>query len=240
MRSKRFTVDREAALRKLPERQFPGLVIFDCDGVLVDSELIDARIRSESFQAEGFPVTVEDLRSHSGISGAGMGDMILERFGRPMPEDFMQATRAKIMRAFTDELRAIEGVAELLAALSTPICVATNSHPDRVRHSLEVTGLLRFFDPHVFSAFMVERGKPAPDLFLFAADKFGVAPADCLVTEDSVHGVTAARAAGMDVIGFCGGSHCQPGHAERLIAAGCGHVFAGMREVREFLLSRPR
>jgi HAD superfamily hydrolase (TIGR01509 family) len=154
-----------------------------------------------------------------------------------MPEGFMQATRAKIMHAFTDELRAIEGVAELLASLSTPVCVATNSHPDRVRHSLEITGLLPFFDPHVFSAFMVERGKPAPDLFLFAAEKFGVAPADCLVVEDSVHGVTAARAARMKVIGFCGGSHCRPGHAERLLLAGCGRVFAGMSEVHEFLLS---
>jgi HAD superfamily hydrolase (TIGR01509 family) len=215
----------------------PDLVIFDCDGVLVDSELIDARIRSACFQAEGFPVTVEDLRSHSGISGAGMAEMILERFGRPMPEGFMQATRAKIMRAFTDELRAIEGVAELLASLRTPICVASNSHTDRVRHSLEITDLLRFFDPHVFSAFMVERGKPAPDLFLFAAEKFGVAPTDCLVIEDSVNGVTAARTASMEVIGFCGGSHCRPGHTERLLSAGCNRVFVRMKEVREFLQS---
>jgi HAD superfamily hydrolase (TIGR01509 family) len=204
--------------------------------VLVDSELIDARIRAECFQAEGFSVTVEDLHSHSGISGAGLAEMILKRFGRPMPEGFMQATRAQIMRAFTDELRAIEGVAELLASMTVPVCVATNSHPDRVRHSLKVTGLLRFFDPHVFSAFMVDRGKPAPDLFLFAADKFGVAPNRCLVLEDSVHGVTAARAAGMEVIGFSGGSHCRPGHAERLFAAGCGRVFAKMSEVRGFLM----
>jgi HAD superfamily hydrolase (TIGR01509 family) len=215
----------------------PDLIIFDCDGVLVDSELIDARIRSECFQAEGFPITVSDLQSHSGISGPGMAEMILERFGRPMPKGFMQATRAKIMRAFTDELRAIEGVAELLAALNMPVCVATNSHPDRVRHSLGVTGLLSFFDPHVFSAFMVERGKPAPDLFLYATEKLGVPPDACLVLEDSVPGVTAARAAGMEVIGFCGGSHCRPGHAERLISAGCQRVFARMSEVRDFLAS---
>ncbi len=87
------------------ELRSSGLLIFDCDGVLVDSELIDARIRSECFQAEGFAVTVEDLQGHSGISGAGMAEMILERFGRPMPDGFMQATRAQIMRAFTDELR---------------------------------------------------------------------------------------------------------------------------------------
>jgi HAD superfamily hydrolase (TIGR01509 family) len=224
-------------LRAALDRPRPSLLIFDCDGVLVDSELIDSRIRSECFQTEGFSVTVEDLQSHSGISGAGMAEMILERFGRPMPDGFMQATRAKIMRAFADELRAIDGVAELLASLSTPICVATNSHPDRVRHSLEVTGLWSFFDPHVFSAFMVERGKPAPDLFLFAAQKFGVLPDACLVVEDSVHGVTAARAAGMEVIGFCGGSHCQPGHVERLLLAGCNRVFPRMSDMREYLLS---
>lgn len=225
-----------AALHNALDRPRPDLVIFDCDGVLVDSELIDSRIRSDCFQAEGFSVTVADLQNHSGISGAGMAEMILERFGRPMPEGFMQATRARIMRAFTDELRAIDGVAELLASLSTPVCVATNSHPDRVRHSLQITGLLQFFDPHVFSAFMVARGKPAPDLFLFAAEKLEVPPAGCLVVEDSVHGVTAARAAGMEVIGFCGGSHCKPGHADRLLAAGCARVFATMNEVQDFLL----
>ena len=214
-----------------------GLVIFDCDGVLVDSELIDARIRSECFRAEGFPVTLEDLQESSGISGAGLADMIRTRFGRPLPEGFMQATRAKIMSALIDELRAIEGISELLRSLTMRLCVASNSHLDRVRHSLEVTGLLQFFDPHVFSAIMVERGKPAPDLFLFAAQRLNVSPADCLVVEDSVHGIIAAQAAGMEVVGFSGGSHCQTGHGERLIAAGCKRVFARMSEIGEFLYS---
>ena len=173
----------------------PGLVIFDCDGVLVDSELIDARIRSECFRAEGFPITAEDLQETPGISGAGLAKIIRMRFGRPLPEGFMQATRAKIMSAFTEELRAIEGISELLGSLTTRVCVASNSHLDRVRHSLEITQLLRFFDPHVFSAIMVERGKPAPDLFLFAADRLNVSPAHCLVVEDSVHGIVAAQAA---------------------------------------------
>jgi len=223
----------------LLDRPRPGLLIFDCDGVLVDSELIDARIRSECFQAVGFPVTTQDLQTHPGISGAGLAEMIQERFGRPMPDGFMQSTRAKIMRAFTDELRAIDGVIELLGSLRVPVCVASNSHTDRVRHSLEVTGLLRFFDPHVFSASMVQRGKPALDLFLFAAENLGIPPGNCLVVEDSLHGVTAARAAGMEVIGFCGGSHCQSGHAERLLSAGSKCVFASMSEVGEFLRSNP-
>jgi 8-oxo-dGTP diphosphatase len=112
----------------------PGLVIFDCDGVLVDSELIETRIRSECLRAAGFPMTAEELGSNSGISGRNLIEMIENRFGRPLPEDFMAATRTKIMSAFTVELRAIEGVSELLQSLTVPVCVASNSHPDRVRH----------------------------------------------------------------------------------------------------------
>ena len=212
----------------------PGLLIFDCDGVLVDSERIDARIRSECFQAAGFIVTMEDLLANPGTSRAGLAEMILQRFGRPIPEGFMEATRAKILSVFTDELRAIDGVAHLLDSLSMPICVASNSHPDRIRHSLEVTGLWQFFDPHVFSASMVNRAKPAPDLFLFAAQRLNTAPGDCLVVEDSVNGVMAARAAGMEVLGFFGGSHCQAEHADRLLSAGCTRVFARMGEIRDF------
>jgi len=216
---------------------YPGLIIFDCDGVLVDSEVIDARIRSECFQAEGFPITAQELEEHPGISRAGLIELIEGRFGRPLPEGFMETTRAKIVRAFTDELQAIEGISELLQSVKIPICVASNSHPDRVRHSLKVTGLWEFFDPHVFSAAMVERGKPAPDLFLFAAERLNVGPDDCLVIEDSVHGTVAAQAAGMPVIGFCGGSHCKIGHAERLLGAGCMRVFARMSDFGEFLQS---
>jgi beta-phosphoglucomutase-like phosphatase (HAD superfamily) len=129
------------------ERRLPSLLIFDCDGVLVDSELIDARIRSECFQDERFPVTAEDLQQHPGISSAGLAEMIEERFGRPIPDGFMRAARAKIMDVFTQELRAIDGIAELLRSLTVPVCVASNSHTDRVRHSLQVTDVWQFFDP---------------------------------------------------------------------------------------------
>jgi HAD superfamily hydrolase (TIGR01509 family) len=216
---------------------YPALVIFDCDGVLVDSEVIDARIRSECFREAGFPISAEELAEHSGISGAGLMELVQVRFGRPPPEGFMETTRAKIISAFADELQAIEGISELLRSLTIPICVASNSHPDRVRHALQVTGLWQFFHPHLFSATMVERGKPAPDLFLFAAERLNVSPAACLVIEDSVHGTIAAQAAGMAVVGFCGGSHCKAGHAERLLAAGCMRVFTRMSEFGEFLQS---
>jgi HAD superfamily hydrolase (TIGR01509 family) len=215
----------------------PQLIIFDCDGVLVDSELIDTRIRSECLQAAGFPMTAEELGANSGISGKNLVKLIEDRFGRPLPEGFMETTRAKIMSVFADELRAIDGIAELLGSLTIPVCVASNSHIERVRHSLQVTQLFGFFDPHVFSAIMVERGKPAPDLFLLAAKRLNTSPADCLVVEDSVHGVMAAQAAGMEVVGFCGGSHCEAGHADRLLQAGCKRVFARMSEVDEFICS---
>ena len=222
-------------MRNALDRPRPGLVIFDCDGVLVDSELIDARIRSECFQAEGFAVTAEDLRNHPGISGAGLAEMIQERFGRPMPEGFMQATRAKIMRVFTDELRAIDGVAELLGVIE-------HAGLRRLEQSYRPPSALvgGHWSVAVFRPARVQRHhgrarQPAPDLFLLAAEKLGVAPRDCVVVEDSVHGIAAARAAGMEVIGFCGASHCRPGHAERLISAGCERVFALMGEIREFL-----
>ena len=216
----------------------PGLVIFDCDGVLVDSELIDMRIRSERLRAAGFTITSQDL-ADARNSGTSLTATIEERFERSLPTGFMEATRAEIMRTFTDELRAIDGVGDLLRALDIPICVASNSHPDRVRHSLKVTALWQFFDPHVFSATMVSKGKPAPDLFLLAAERLKVSPAFCLVVEDSTHGVIAARAAGMEVVGFCGGSHCQEGHVDRLLSAGCGRAFARMAEVGEFFETWP-
>jgi HAD superfamily hydrolase (TIGR01509 family) len=127
------------------------------------------------------------------------------------------------------------GVEELLAALPMQRCVASNGHLERVRQRLAITGLLPFFDPHVFSAIQVPRGKPAPDLFLFAAERLGVPPAGCIVVEDSIAGVEGAIAAGMPVVGFCGGGHCPDNHADALIATGCSGVFGRMPDLAEFL-----
>ena len=114
-----------------------------------------------------------------------------------------------------------------------------SSARERLRHSLTLTGLLRWFEPHVFSATQVERGKPAPDLFLFAAQRLGAVPEDCIVVEDSIPGVEAAVAAGMPVVGFCGGGHCPEGHAERLSEAGCVRVFARMPDLAAYLHEDP-
>jgi HAD superfamily hydrolase (TIGR01509 family) len=212
------------------------LVIFDCDGVLVDSEIIFGRILGECMIAADFPITVGEAR----LLGFGKNRLTLTaeveaRFGRSLPDGFFETFRAHVDIAFERELVAIPGIEELLTALPAPRCVASNSHLDRVRHALSITRLLPHFDPHVFSASQVTHGKPAPDLFLFAARQFGAQPADCIVIEDSATGVAAAIAAGMPVIGFCGGSHCGSDHADQLIAAGCTQVFARMPDVTAFL-----
>lgn len=214
------------------------LVVFDCDGVLVDSETIACEVVAELFTSLGYPLGFEDVRrDFIGISTAGMCRTLEARFGRPLPEDMPERLLAAELAAFDTRLTAIPGVADALEALAGPRCVASSSDPPRIRRSLELTGLLHHFDPHLFSAKMVARGKPAPDIFLHAARMMGAEPAHCVVVEDSVPGVTAARAAGMTVLGFTGGDHCAPGHDARLRAVGADHVFADMRELPG-LLSR--
>jgi HAD superfamily hydrolase (TIGR01509 family) len=214
----------------------PALVIFDCDGVLVDSEMIALRILAACLNEAGFVLTVEEAMALGvGKSATTFGIAVEQEFGRPLPANFMEGMRARTMAAFTDELRIVDGVDRLLVALTLPRCVASNGHIDRVRHALSSTGLLSHFDPHIYTAEMVAHSKPAPDLFLFAAARHQVAPDQCLVVEDSLSGVAAARAAGMPVAGFVGGSHCRPGHAEAMREAGCAAVFARMEELAEFL-----
>jgi HAD superfamily hydrolase (TIGR01509 family) len=214
----------------------PALVIFDCDGVLVDSEMIASRIFAKCLNEAGIMLTVEEAMIFGvGKSATTLGAAVEQEFGRPLPAGFIEDMRARVMAAFTDELKATDGIDRLLAALALPRCVASNSHIDRVRHALSATRLLPHLDPHLYTAAMVARGKPAPDLFLFAAARHSVTPDRCLVVEDSLSGVAAARAAGMPVAGFVGGSHCRPGHAEAMHKAGCVAVFARMEELAEFL-----
>ena len=214
----------------------PALVIFDCDGVLIDSEIIFGRILGQCLIAADFPITMEEAM----VLGFGKNRITLTaeveaRFGRTLPDRFFETFRGHVDVAFAAELTAIPGIEELLATLSVPRCVASNSHLDRVRHALAVTRLLPLFDPHVFSASQVARGKPAPDLFLFAARRLDVPRERCLVVEDSAVGVEAAIAAGMPVVGFCGGGHCPADHADHLIAAGCSQVFAAMPDLAAYL-----
>jgi HAD superfamily hydrolase (TIGR01509 family) len=214
----------------------PALVIFDCDGVLIDSEVIFGRVLGECLIAAEFPITMDEAMAFGlGRNRITLTAAVEVRFGRSLPDGFFGTMRTRVDEAFERELVPIPGIEELLAALATPRCVASNSHLERVRQALSVTRLLPLFDPHVFSASQVMRGKPAPDLFLFAARQLGASPADCIVVEDSATGVEAAMAAGMPVVGCCAGSHCPGDHADQLLGAGCSRVFARTPDLAAYL-----
>jgi HAD superfamily hydrolase (TIGR01509 family) len=207
----------------------PGLLIFDCDGVLVDSELISNRADLELLKTLGIELELEDyMARYVGKSALDTLRGIEAQTGRTLPPDFLERKQANVISAFERELEAIEDVADVLDVLPFTRCVASSSTPERVRFSLERTGLLdRFDDDAIFSATMVERGKPAPDLFLMAAKRMGRVPDVCIVIEDSVAGVMAAVAAGMTALGFVGGSHHSGAHGP-LLDAGARAVFGNM------------
>jgi HAD superfamily hydrolase (TIGR01509 family) len=215
------------------------LVIFDCDGVLVDSELIACRVVAECLSEAGFPQEPDDIRAYIGGSSRDMYARLGERFGRPVPDDVGAAVAPRLREAFEAELEPMTGVAALLERVRHTVCVASSSDPQRIRHSLGCTGLLDHFGGRLFSATMVARGKPAPDLFLHAADALAVTPKRCVVIEDSVPGVQAAVAAGMTVIGFTGGAHCRLGHAGGLRRAGARDIARSMPALGAMLGVRP-
>lgn len=213
-----------------------ALVIFDCDGVLIDSEIIACRVESECLTEAGFPITAEAVMTDFvGVGASALYAHVESEQGRPLPPTFRDTVQRRLAAAFERELAPMPGVVAVLDSLGAKTCVASSSRPERLRHSLEFAGLWGYFAPNVFSATMVKRGKPAPDLFLFAASRMGIEPSRCVVVEDSVPGVTAAVAAGMRVLGFNGGSHCRDGHADRLRAAGAQATFADMRQLPTLL-----
>ena len=170
------------------------LVIFDCDGVLIDSELLSARADRECLAECGIDLSVEEiLERYTGISFAGMVADLEERHG-VLPADFADRHRMRLWPLFERELQAIPGVTAILDSLTCRICVASSGRPERLKHALSLVGLYDRFQPNIFSATEVRRGKPAPDLFLYAAERMGVMPERCVVVEDSMPGVTAAVA----------------------------------------------
>jgi len=207
-------------------------LILDCDGVLVDSEVVANRVAARCFTEAGAPIGEEEMiRRFAGMKATKVTEMVFAEHGLEAPPDATELRRQAIMAAFETELTPMPGIAEALEAIPAPKCVASSSHPERIALSLRITGLAGYFGDKVFSSFMVERGKPAPDLFLLAAERMGAVPADCIVVEDSVAGVEAGRAAGMRVIGFIGGSHCREGHADKLSASGAERVIGHMRDL---------
>ncbi|CAL9494011.1 HAD family hydrolase [Streptomyces sp. enrichment culture] len=210
------------------------LVIFDNDGVLVDSEPISNRLLAGYLTELGHPTSYEDsVRDYMGSAMHRVHDLVLERTGRRLPKDFDEVFHARVFAAFERELRPVPGVTDVLeklAADGVPYCVASSGSHERIRVGHRTTGLDRWFtDERIFSSEDVGRGKPAPDLFLYAAERMGVAPGRCVVVEDSPLGVQAAVAAGMDVYGFT--AMTPP---ERL--EGAGRLFADMGELAGLLV----
>lgn len=213
------------------------LVIFDCDGVLVDSEPLSIRLLLETVAEAGLELDTD--RAYDlflGRSLAGITTMLKEDYGVDLDADALERMRVRLYEAFRSELQPVAGIAQTLETLATPFCVASSSQVERVRLSLDVTGLLDHFGPHVFSASMVTKGKPAPDLFLYAARRMGAEPRGCVVIEDSPAGIEAAQRAGMRVLCFTGASHASsPGHRAALSRLEPDLVFDSMAELPDHL-----
>lgn len=210
----------------------PRLIIFDCDGVLIDSEIVVCRLTSEELARIGYPVTVEQVIDR--FAGRPETEMIAEierDMGRPVPGAYFERIRRRIHEAYASELRIMPGAADVLDAINTAVCVASSSYPAKLELGLRAVGLHGRFAPNIISASYVARGKPAPDVFTYAAGWMRTPVAACLVIEDSVAGVRAAVAAGMRVLGFAGGGHCRAGLAGRLRDAGAAFVLESFRQL---------
>jgi len=205
----------------------PELVIFDCDGVLVDSEIIAARVESALITEAGYPIEPETiLERYVGLTVQDMLVEIEKEGGVPFQASLIDRIREQTDRRLGAEVRAVEGAARAVAGVGAPYCVCSNSRPQRIELMLGRAGLLPLFEGRIFSAQdpAVARPKPAPDVFLHAAQAMGADPRKTFVIEDTVHGIAGARAAGMRVIGFTGGAHSLPGHADMLTEAGAETV----------------
>lgn len=222
--------------RSRPESSGRPLVIFDCNGVLVDSEPIASAVLAQA-ATRGFPLSAETVaRRFHGRRPVDIFAAVEAARGQKLPPGFASAVAGETLRRFRHDLRATPHAAHALTWIRGPKAVASSSPIDRVRTCLDAVDLLRFFGPRLFSASNAAKGKPAPDLFRLAAETMRVRPADCIVVEDSVAGVTAAARAGMRPIGFVGTSPTPGKLARELVAAGARTVVADMRVLKNSIL----
>ncbi len=184
----------------------PQLIIFDCDGVLVDSESLSCRVIAEEITALGYPMTTDEaIHEFAGGSMQRVRDFILRQTGKPSPPHLEETYRQRTYALFRDELQPIAGIDNALRQINTQSCVASNGPLEKIVQNLQTTRLAHHFAPnHLFSAYQIRKWKPDPSLYLHAAKTMGIAPEACVVVEDSVHGVKAAVAAGMRVFGYTG------------------------------------
>ena len=215
------------------------LIIFDCDGVLVDSEVIANRVMAALLSQHGYPVTAAECQDRFvGHTILGVIDMVAEA-GVTLPDDFEDQLIARDHAAFAKDLQPVAGVQVTLERLhDRPKCVASSGRMEKIRNSLTTTGLLKYLDPHLFSARNVAQPKPAPDIFFHAASRINTDPSQCTVIEDTPVGVEGAKRAGMRVFGFIGASHRVPDDAGMLRAAGADMIFDDMTQLPQMLRAR--
>ena len=215
-----------------------GALIFDFDGVIADSEAIANTVLAETVTQLGHSTTLDQaLARYSGRSWDEAVAEIEVAIGKPLPSDFSSQLKLATLDRFRTDLKEVSGATNFIKRFShIPRCIASSSSLDRLQLCLSVLALEAEFGSHVYSADMVARGKPHPDIFLFAADKLGVRPDECLVIEDSAGGIRAAVAAGMTAVGLCAASHIREGHDLRLSDAGAVHLAHSWSDVERVAL----
>ncbi|HWW63556.1 MAG TPA: HAD family phosphatase [Sphingomonadaceae bacterium] len=213
-------------------------LLFDFDGVIADSEALSNTVLAEFVTGLGLPMTRDEaIDRYMGKRWAEAIVAIERDLGHPVPPSFVADLTTAIHDRCHSDLREVAGVSAFLEAMSAlPRAIASSSTPASLALCLRLLGLSHWFGGHVYSAELVERGKPHPDIYLHAASRLGVAPAACIVVEDSTTGVRAGCAAGMTVIGLCAGSHIRPGHDARLREAGAHHVAASWAEAERLIV----
>ena len=213
------------------------LIIFDCDGVLVDSESVASRVFSAYLQSHDIPLTQKDVSQRFvGRSLSSCKAMLLAD-GWTLPDTFADDVRERTFAALSRDLDPIPGIHSALDGISLPVCVASSGLPVKTDQSLRATNLWQYFGEHIFSAQQVSNGKPAPDLFLHAAKTMGVSPSNSMVIEDSPVGVQAGLAAGMQVVGFSGGGHAGPELGALLGELGAHHILDHMHDLPSLIKS---
>ncbi|WP_281017056.1 MULTISPECIES: HAD family hydrolase [unclassified Minwuia] len=214
------------------------LVIFDCDGVLVDSERPANRLLTRYLNDHGVAIEVEETEAtFVGLSLSSCAELVLERFGVRLPDSFVSDIRTGTAEVLAREVKAIPGVRGAVERITALTCVASSGEVSKMTLTLGTTGIIDLFAGRLFSATMVKRGKPAPDLFLHAAREMNVDPRACVVVEDSPFGLQAARAAGMRALGFTGGSHRDHDRdRQMLLDAGAEGVFQHMDDLPELVV----
>ncbi len=213
------------------------LIIFDCDGVLIDSEILACTVETEYMNDLGYTITLDEyMDRYMGKSFAECINDLISAGIKFDQEEFTNKSKNKIYTPeFMDKLNALDGIHTLLDNVSNPFCIASGSSMERLRHTLKITNLLDYFDGKIFSAELVQNSKPAPDIFLYAAEKMGYTPDNCIVIEDSINGVKAGIAAGMTTYGFVGASHMDNARANGLVEVGAQKLFYSMGELAKFL-----